>query len=322
MKAIVQDSYGPADVLELRDVESPRIGDDEVLVRVHAASVDRAVAHLMSGKPYLVRLMGFGLRRPKAPTPGTGLAGRVETAGKDVTQFRPGDEVYGTGDGAFAEYARAKADKLAPKPASVTFEQAAAVPHGGFTALQALRDQGKVQEGQSVLIVGASGAVGTAAVQLAKAFGATVTGVCSTVKVDLVRSLGADHVLDYTRDDFADGTNRYDVILDVGGNSQLSRLRRALTPTGTLVIVGGEGGGQWIGMGRQFRAITLSPLVGQKLRVFVAKERADDLRTLSELLEDGVLTPVVDRTYPLVEAGDAIRRLEAGDARGTIVLTV
>jgi len=322
MEAIVQDRYGPADVLELRDVEQPRIGDDEVLVRVHAAGVDRAVAHLMTGRPRLVRLMGFGLRRPKAPTPGTGLAGRVEAVGKDVTRFQPGDEVYGTGEGAFAEYARAKDAKLAPKPVNVTFEQAAVVPHGGFTALEALRDKGKVKEGQSVLIVGASGAVGTAAVQLAKAFGAEVTGVCSTAKVDLVRSLGADHVVDYTRDDLADGTSRYDLILDVGGNSPISRLRRALTRTGTLVIVGGEGGGQWIGMGRQFRAVTLSPFVLQKLRVFIVKERADDLRTLTELVEDGVFTPVVDRTYPLVEAADAVRRLEAGQARGAIVLTV
>ena len=231
MKAIVQDAYGSADVLTLREIERPDVRDDEVRIRVVAAGVDRGALHLMTGVPYLMRILGVGLRVPKTRVPGTNVAGHVDAVGKDVTRFQQGDEVYGTCKGSFAEYACAREEQLAPKPANLTFEQVAAVPHAGFPALQALRDHGKVQPGQKVLIVGASGAVGSMAVQLAKAFGAEVTGVCSTSKVDMVRALGADHVIDYTHDDFTEGT-RYDLILDTGGNNSLSRLRRALTPEG------------------------------------------------------------------------------------------
>jgi NADPH:quinone reductase-like Zn-dependent oxidoreductase len=268
-----------------------------------------------------MRVLGVGLRAPKSPVPGTNVAGHVDAVGKDVRRFHQGDEVYGTCKGAFAEYACAREARLAPKPANVTFEQVAGVPHAGFAALQALRDHGKVQPGQRVLIVGASGAVGSMAVQLSKAFGAQVTGVCSTSKVDMVRALGADDVIDYTRDDFAEG-NRHDLILDIAGNSSLARLRRALTPHGTLVIVGGEGGGRWIGMGRQLRAAMLSPFVGQKLRTFVAKENARDLLILNENIESGRITPIVGRTYALIDSPDAIRDLETGRTQGRIVITV
>jgi len=323
MKAIVQDTYGSTDVLELRDIDKPEIADDEVLVRVHAAGVDRGVWHLMTGLAYPIRLAGYGLRAPKTPVPGTDLAGVVEAVGNDVTTFQPGDEVFGIGKGAFAEYARAPESKLAPKPANLTFEQAAVVAISGLPALQGLRDKGRVEPGQKVLIIGASGGVGTYAVQLAKAFGAEVTGVCSTTKVDMVRSIGADHVIDYTRDDFADGRQRYDVILDIGGNSSLARLRRALTPRGTLVIVGGEGGGRWLGgLDRQLRALLLSRFVGQKLRTFISKENHEDLIVLKELIESGKITPVIDRTYPLTEVPQAIRYLEQGHARGKVVITV
>lgn len=247
MKAIVQDMYGSPDVLQLREIDTPVAGEDEVLVRVHAAGVDQGVWHLMAGLPYLMRIAGFGLRAPKNPVRGYDVAGRVEAVGKNVTRFQSGEEVFGTCRGSFAEYACARADRLAPKPSNLTFEQAAAVPISGYAALQAVRDQGKVRPGQRVLIIGAGGGVGTFAVQLAKAFGAEVTGVCSTTKVELVRSIGADRVIDYTREDFADGRSRYDVILDIAGNRSLSHLRRALAPEGTLVIVGGEGGGRWLG---------------------------------------------------------------------------
>jgi NADPH:quinone reductase-like Zn-dependent oxidoreductase len=239
MRAIVQDRYGPTEVLELRDIPRPAPGDDEVLIGVHAAGVDRGVWHLMTGRPYLVR-PAFGIRGPRTPVPGMDLAGVVEAVGARVTRFAPGHEVFGVGKGAFAQYATAPAGKLAHKPARLSFEQAGVLGISGLTALQALRDHGRVRAGQRVLVVGASGGVGTYAVQIAKAHGAEVTGVSSTAKVDLVRSLGADHVIDYHRDDFADGARRYDVILDIGGNSTLTRLRRALTPTGTLVIVGGR----------------------------------------------------------------------------------
>jgi NADPH:quinone reductase-like Zn-dependent oxidoreductase len=280
MKAIVQDEYGsaPEDVLRLAEIDRPLIGDDEVLVQVRAASVDRGTLHLMSGLPELMRIMGFGFRRPKAPNPGRCLAGTVEAVGQDVTEFEPGDEVYGTCDGSFAEYARAQVGLLALKPANLSFEQAATVPVSGVTALQGVRDRAQVRPGEKVLIIGASGGVGTFAVQIAKAFGAEVTGVCSTAKMVLVRALGADHVVDYTRDDFAGGEQRYDAILDIGGNSPLSHLRRALTPGGRLVIVGGETGGRWLGgFDRQLRAIALSPLVTQKLGILGAKEKAEDL---------------------------------------------
>jgi len=280
VQAIVQDEYGtqPEVVLRLAEIDTPAIRDDEVLVAVRAAGVDRGVWHLMAGLPYLVRIMGYGLRRPKSRVPGSDVAGTVEAVGKHVTGFEPGDEVFGTCHGSFAEHARARASRLAPKPATLSFEQAAAVPISALTALQGLRDHGRVQAGQKVSIVGASGGVGTFAVQIAKAFGAEVTGVCSTAKTDLVRALGADHVIDYTRDDFADGQHRYDAIVDTGGNRRLSDLRRALTPRGRLVIVGAETGGRWLGgTDRQLRALMLSLLVQQKLGTFISSENAEDL---------------------------------------------
>jgi NADPH:quinone reductase-like Zn-dependent oxidoreductase len=323
MKAIVQDTYGTTDVLELRDINKPEIADDEVLVRVKAAGVDRGVWHLMTGLAYPIRLAGYGLRAPKTPVPGSDLAGVVEAVGNEVTRFQPGDEVFGIGKGAYAEYARARESKLAPKPENLSFEQAAVVAISGLPALQGLRDHGRVTPGQHVLIIGASGGVGSYAVQLAKAFGAEVTAVCSTTKVDLVRSLGADHVIDYTRDDFAEGKQRHDVILDIGGNSSLSRLRRALTPKGTLVIAGGEGGGRWLGgTDRQLRALLLSRFVSQKLTTFISKENHEDMIVLKQLIEAGKITPVIDRTYPLSEVPNAIRYLEQGYARGKVVIIV
>jgi NADPH:quinone reductase-like Zn-dependent oxidoreductase len=323
MKAIAQVAYGSADCLEFREIDKPEMADDEVLVRVHAAGVDRGVWHVMAGLPYPIRLAGYGLRAPKNGVPGMDVAGVVEAIGKDVTRFRPGDEVFGVGTGSFAEYARAGEDKLAPKPTNLTFEQAAAVAVSGSTALQALRDRGQVEPGQKVLIIGASGGVGTYAVQLAKVFGAGVTAVCSTTKMDMVRSLGADHVIDYTRDDFADGRQRYDVILDIGGNASLSRLRRARAPKGTLVIVGGETAGRWLGgPDRQIRALMLSPFVGQKLGTFVSSQNHQDLIVLKELIEAGKVTPAIDRTYPLREAAQAIQYVAEGRARGKVVITI
>jgi NADPH:quinone reductase-like Zn-dependent oxidoreductase len=323
MKAIVRDKYGSPDVLELRDIDKPEIADEEVLVRVHAAGVGRDVWHVMTGLPYPIRLAGYGLRAPKNPVIGSDVAGVVEAVGKNVSRFQPGDEVFGVGKGSYAEYARALEDKLAPKPANLTFEQAAVVAISGLTALQGLRDHGRVEPGQEVLIIGASGGVGTFTVQIAKAFGAHVTGVCSTTKVEMVRSIGADHVIDYTREDFAKGDQRYDLILDIGGNSSLSRLRRALTPQGTLVITGGEGGGRWLGgTDRQIRALMLSRFVGQKLGTFISKENHEDMIVLKELIESGKVTPVIDRTYPLSEVPEAIRYLEEGHAQGKVVITV
>jgi NADPH:quinone reductase-like Zn-dependent oxidoreductase len=325
MKAIVQDEYGtaPEDVLRLADVARPTIGDDEILVRVRAASVDRGTWHVMTGLPYLIRMAGFGVRRPKAPNPGRSLAGTVESVGKEVTEFKPGDEVYGTCDGSFAEYVRARAGRLAPKPANLSFEAAAAVPVSGLAALQAVRDRAQVQPGQKVLIIGASGGVGTFAVQIAKTFGAEVTGMSSTAKMELVRSIGADHVIDYTREDLADGEHRYDTILDIGGNPRLSHLRRALTRKGRLVIVGGETDGRWLGgFDRQIRALLLSPLVSQKLGMLMTSENAKDLLSLRELLESGKISPAIDRTYPLSEAAAAIRYVQEGRARGKVVITL
>ncbi|MFL5830944.1 MAG: NAD(P)-dependent alcohol dehydrogenase [Solirubrobacteraceae bacterium] len=321
MRAIVQDAYGSASALRLAEIERPEIAANEVRVEVRAAGVDRGTWHLMMGQPYLMRILGFGFRRPKNPVPGRDVAGTVVEVGSAVTRFKRGDEVFGIGRGSFAEYAAARDDKLDHKPPKLSFEQAAVVPISALTALQGLRDAGHVRSGHIVLIIGASGGVGTYAVQLAKAFGAEVTGVCSAAKVELVRSLGADHVLDYTRDEFADGSHRYDLILDIGGNSRLSRLRRALTPKGTLVIVGGEGA-KWAGMGRQMRALVLSPFVSQRLTMFVNKERHTDLEALRPLIEEGRVTPAVDRTYPLAEVPDAMRHLEAGQARGKISITI
>ena len=324
MKAIVQDEYGPTaeHVLRLEaDAARPAIGDDDVLVRVHAASVDRGTWHIMAGLPYPIRLAGFGLRAPKPLNPGRSVAGTIESVGTEVTAFAPGDDVFGTCEGAFAEYARGEPGKLAAKPPSLSFEQAAAIPVSGLTALQAVRDKGRVQAGERVLVIGASGGVGTFAVQIAKASGAEVTGVCSPAKVDLVRALGADHVVDYTREDFADGAQRYDVILDTGGNRRLSQLRRALTPRGRLVIVGGETDGRLLGgSDRQIRALLLSALVRQKLGTFVASENAADLGALRELVEAGRLTPAIDRTFPLSETAAAISYMQDGRARGKLVI--
>jgi NADPH:quinone reductase-like Zn-dependent oxidoreductase len=321
MRAIVQDTYGSADVLRLARITPPEIAEDEVLLHVHAAGLDRGTWHLMTGRPYLLRLVS-GIRRPKNPVPGVDVAGTVVAVGSAVTRFSAGDEVFGFGKGSFAEYAVAPEGKLARKPVNATFEQVAVVPVSAATALQALCDVGHVESGQQVLIIGASGGVGSYAVQLAKAFGAEVTGVGSTTKLDLVRSLGADHVIDYTRDDFADGEHRYDLILDIGGNPALSRLRRALTPTGTAVIVGGEEGGNLTGMNRQLRALALSPFVRQRLTMFIAKQRSRDLERLTELIDAGKVTPSIDRTYPLDQVPEAMRHLEAGKARGKVAITI
>ena len=321
MRAVVQDGYGTADVLRVARVPRPTIRDREVLVRVHAAGLDRGTWHVMAGYPYAVRL-ALGLRRPRQPVPGHDVAGTVVAVGADVTRFAVGDEVFGMASGSFAEYAAAREDKLALKPPGLPFAQAAAVPVSGGTALQALHDAGRVEAGQQVLVIGASGGVGTFAVQLARAAGATVTGVCSAAKTELVSGLGAEQVLDYARDDFADGTRHYDLILDIGGNPSLTRLRRALTPTGTAVIVGGEGAGSLTGLGRQLRAVLVSPFVRQRLTMLAARERASDLERLRELIEAGSVTPSLDRTYPLEEAAEAMRHLVAGDVRGKVAITV
>lgn len=321
MRAIVQDAYGHADVVRLARIPRPEAADNEVLVRVHAAGLDRGVWHVMTGLPYLGRL-AFGVRKPKEPVLGFDVAGTVVAVGSAVTRFSAGDEVFGFGKGAFAEYAVVREDKLARKPVNLSFEQAAVVPVSAVTALQGL-DAGRVEQGQKVLIIGASGGVGSYAVQLAKAFGAQVTGVCSTAKLDLVRSLGADHVIDYTRDDFADGAHRYDLILDIAGNPTLSRLRHALTPTGTAVITGGEDGGNLTGgMNRQLRALVLSPFVRQRLTMFLGKVRSSDLERLIELIEAGTVTPSLDRTYPLDRVPEAIDHLEAGKVRGKVAITI
>lgn len=323
MQAIVQDEYGSADVLQLRDVERPRVGERDVLVEVHAAGLDPGVWHLMTGRPYLVRLMGFGLRRPKDRVAGQDVAGRVAAVGAGVTRLRPGDEVFGACSGAFAEYARGQEDALAPKPANLTFEQAAVVPTSAATALQALRDTAHVEAGQTVLVIGAGGGVGTFAVQIARALGAEVTGVCGADKTDLVRGIGARRVVDYSREDFADDRRQYDVILDTAGNRSLSHLRRALAPAGTLVIVGGEKGGPWLGgVDRQLRASLLSPFVRQTLGSLFSTVVAADLDRLRELLEAGKVVPVIGRTCPLSGVPDAMRELEAGHVRGKIAVAV
>ena len=321
MRAIVQDRYGDADVLRQDQIAIPRITGNEVLVRVHAAGVDRGTWHLMTGTPYLLRL-AFGLRGPKNPVLGRDVAGVVEAVGPAVTAFKAGDEVYGVAPGSFAEYAVAREDKLARKPANLSFEQAAVVPISALTALDALTI-GRIKAGQHVLITGASGGVGSYAVQLAKAFGAEVTGVASTQKLDLVRSLGADHVIDYTQQDFAATGNRYDLIIDIAGNPTLSRLRRALTATGTAVITGGEdGGGLTGGMNRQLRGLILSLFVRQRITMFVNKESGSDLVRLTELIEAGKVTPSVDRTYPLDQAADALRHLAEGKVRGKVAIAI
>jgi len=305
----------------LEEVETPVAGRGEVLIRVIAASAFIGDWHVMTGTPYAIRLVS-GLKRPKQRVRGQDVAGEIEAVGDEVTAFRPGDEVFGVGNGTFAEHATARPDKIAPKPTNLTFEQAATVPTTGCTALQGIRDVGKVQSGQGVLVIGAAGGVGSFAVQIAKAFAAHVTGVCSTSKVELVRSIGADEVIDYTREDIADGTRRYDVIVDTAGNRDVSSLRRALSPKGTLVLAGGEGGGRWLGMGRVVRAKAISPFVGQKMTNFLGRPKAKDLLVLKDLIENGKVTPVVGAKYPLAEVPDAIGELGTGHGRGKVVITV
>ncbi|MCP4308209.1 MAG: NAD(P)-dependent alcohol dehydrogenase [bacterium] len=319
MKVIAQEKYGSTDVLKYEDIAKPAVKDDEVLVKVHAAGVHIGDWLVMSGLPYLIRIMGYGLSKPKQRVPGTELSGTVAAVGKNVTRFKEGDEVFGWGSAAFAEYVAVAENALVAKPASTSFEQAAAVPISGFTALQAVRDKGEVKPGQKVLVIGASGGVGTYAVQIAKSAGAEVTGVVSTRNLDMVRSIGADHVIDYTNEEL---TGRYDVIIDTAGNRSLATLRKLLTPQGTLVIVGGSGGRWLMGSSRSLRAMMLSPFVGQQLRTFIASSNQDDLVTLRDLVESGKVTPVIDRTYPLAETAAAIGHVGERHARGKVVITV
>ena len=324
MKAIVQERFGPPDVLQLVDTDPPEVGAEDVLVRVHAAALNPYDWHIMRGDPLIARLMGeVGLRKPKARVAGVDAAGRVEAVGANVRGLRPGDEVLGFCQGAFAQYARAQADKLVPKPGSLTFEQAAAVPMAGTTALRGIRDVGAVRAAHRVLVNGAAGGVGTYAVQIATALGAEVTGVCSTRNVELVRSIGAAHVVDYTTEDFTDGRVRYDVILDNVCNRPLRRLRRALTPTGILVLNGGGSPGHVLGpVGSILRAVVVNRLVRERLRLLPHEQKSDQLLTLTGLIEAGKLTPVLDRTYPLADTAEGLRRVEQGHARGKIVITV
>jgi NADPH:quinone reductase-like Zn-dependent oxidoreductase len=323
MKAIVYTEYGPPEILQFLEVAKPVPKDDEVLIRIRAASVNPLDWHFLRGTPYFLRVMA-GWRRPKVPRLGVDVAGQVEAVGKSVTQFRPGDEVFGASRGTFAEYGCAPEDKLVLKPANLTFEQAAAVPVAAISALQGLRDRGQVQRGQKVLINGAAGGVGTFAVQIAKVFGADVTGVCSTRNLDMVRSIGAHQVMDYTKEDFTRSGQRYDLIFDAVGNYSLSDCRRALTPKGTLVMVGGPDKGRWLGpMTGMLRAVVWSRFTSQKLLPFLAHlSKKDDLIVLRELLETGKVAPVIDRTYPLSDVPDAIRYLEEGHARGKVVITM
>jgi NADPH:quinone reductase-like Zn-dependent oxidoreductase len=326
MKAVVYTRFGPPDVLEIRDIKKPAPNDDQVLVKVRAASVNPLDWHFMEGTPYVMRLMMVGIRKPKDPRLGVDYAGTVEAVGKNVTQFKPGDEVFGNRSGAFAEYLCARPDRaIALKPANMTFEQAAAVPVAGLTALQGLRDKGHVQPGQKVLINGASGGVGTFAVQIAKTFGAEVTGVCSGRNADMVRSLGADHVIDYTKEDFSKGDERYDVILDNVGTQPLSRFRRVLKPNGICVMIGGGGpnDGRWVGpMTRPLKAKVMSPFISQKMGMMMAQANKEDLNILADLMQSGKVTPVIDRMYPLSQIADAIRYLELGHARGKVIITI
>jgi NADPH:quinone reductase-like Zn-dependent oxidoreductase len=319
MKAVIQDRYGTSEVLHIGNVDVPEPGDNEVLLKVHAAGLDRGTEHLMTGKPYAMR-MATGLRRPRKPISGRDVAGTVVKVGSAVTRFAPGDEVYGVAPGSFAEYAVGPENKLARKPTNLTFAQAAVVPISAGTALQSLRDVGKVQAGQEVLVIGASGGVGSYAVQLGKVLGAQVTGVASAAKADFVRRLGADHVLDYASDDFADGTRTYDLILDIGGGSSLKRLRRSLKPRGTVVFVGSENTGTITGMGRQLRGAVVSLFVPQRLAVLMAKERASDLEQLTGHLEAGRLIPTLAASYPLDQAKNAMQLLEAGKVRGKVAI--
>jgi len=322
MRAIIQETYGSPDgALELRDIDKPAIKNDEVLVEVHASAIAGDDWHLMQGQPYAARL-AIGLRKPKNRVPGRDVAGRVEALGAAVTDLHLGDEVFGWCDGAFAEHVAVRAGQLAGRPTNLTLEQAAVVPISGFTALQAVRDVGRVQPGHHVLVIGASGGVGTFAVQIAKALGATVTGVCSTTNTDLVRSIGADHVVDYTLEDFAQHSRRYDVIIDLVVSRSLSDIRRALKPRGTLVLVGGTGGRWFKGTHRFIGALLVTPFVRQRLRPLIHRDRKRDLETLKDLIEAGTVTPVVSAHFSLAELPEAIRHFAPGHARGKIAITV
>jgi NADPH:quinone reductase-like Zn-dependent oxidoreductase len=326
VKAIARDSYGSPDVLELTDIDKPEPRDDEVLLRVHAASVNPADWHILRGVPYIAR-MQFGLRKPKDRVLGCDVAGHIEAVGKNVTMLQPGEEVFGSpfmhGLGAFAEWVCISEDLLAPKPANLSFEQVAAVPLAASTALQGLRDQGRIEPGYKVLIIGASGGVGTFAVQIAKSFDAEVSGVCSTRNVETVRSLGAEHVIDYTQEDFTHSEQKYDLIFQLAGTLSPSECRSALTPNGTLLISSGESEGRWIGpVDRVIKGLVLSAFVSQKMASFTVKPNREDLQLLKQFIEDGTLTPVIDRTYPLAQVPEAIRYLEEGHARGKVVITL
>ena len=321
MKAIVQRRFGSPDLLRLEEVDKPVPRDDEVLVRVCAAAVNIGDWHLLRGIPYVMRL-GLGLRKPRREIPGSDIAGRVEAVGSEVEDFRSGDEVFGWCSGAFAEYACTSESNLLSKPANLTLEQSAAVGDSAFTALAAVRDQGKVQAGQRVLINGASGGVGTFAVQIAKSFGANVTAVCSARNVEMVRSIGADQVIDYTRQDFTQAEHLYDVMLDLIGNHSLSDCRRVVGPRGTYVIVGVRDLGRWLGLNRQIKALFLSAFVRQRMRVFLVKHTREDLVVLKELVEAGKVAPVIDRRYELSEAPQALGHQGEGHATGKIVIAV
>jgi NADPH:quinone reductase-like Zn-dependent oxidoreductase len=321
MRAVIQPAYGGPDVLELREVEVPVVGAGEVLVRIRAAGLNSGDWHLLRGVPYVMRLV-FGLRRPRKPIPGMDLAGEVEAVGTGVTALRVGDAVFGWGPGTFAEYACVPEKNVMTMPRDLTFEQAAAVGDSAFTALIAVRDQGRVRRGDSVLIIGAAGGVGAFAVQMAKSFGAKVTAVCSSRNADLVRSLGADEVIDYTQEDFTQGGRQYDVMLDLIGNHSLAACRHSLTPRGTYVLVGVKDMGRWFGLARQFKALSTSPFVRQTMRVFVCRHTSADLAVLKQLVEAGDVEPVVDRRYDLAQVREAFRALGSGHARGKTVITV
>ncbi len=323
MRAIIQHAYGSTETLRLGDTARPVAGVGQVLVEVHAAGVDRGVWHLMTGKPYLVRVLGFGLARPKQPVPGADVAGRIVAVGPAVERLKVGDEVFGIASGSYAEYAVADEDKLAHKPASISFDQAAAATVSGITALQALTDAGRIEAGQDVLVIGASGGVGSYAVQLAKALGAQVSGVASGAKADFVRSLGADSVIDYAAGDYLDGSERYDLIIDIGGRNPLRKLRAALRQRGTLVIVGGEGGDRLTGgIGRQLGALLLSPFISQRMTMFISTEHYRYIETLAGFIERGEVTPMVGQRYSLEQVPVAIADLASGHAAGKSVIAV
>jgi NADPH:quinone reductase-like Zn-dependent oxidoreductase len=323
MKAITQERFGTPDTLRIVDIDAPEVGPDDVLVRIHAAALNPADWHILRGDPYVARLMGIGLTKPKIPVVGSDAAGVVEAIGADVRGLQPGDEVFGFVRGAFAEYACAAQDQVVPKPAGLTFEQAAALPIAATTALRGIRDVGAVKSGQRVLVNGASGGVGSFAVQVAVSIGAEVTGVCSTANVELVRSLGAAHVIDYSAEDFTDGDIKYDVILDNVSSLPLTRLRGVLTKEGTLVLNGGGTPGHVFGpIGTLLKAVVVNLFVSQRLRPLPSKTDRQELLDVTRLVEDGKLTPIVDRTYPLADTADGLRYVEQGHVRGKAIITI